>query len=244
MITSGFFNSINHDRVYNAEEMSNYFEGLVTDGVYEMVGGAMEVRPGGGLTVNVSPGRAMIDCRWLKNDADYSITLDPSDIQLDRLDRIVVKLDLKEREMTIEAVKGELATDPTPPVVSDTDTVKYLTLAYVSVKHAVTGLSIGSIYDRRGTADCPYISSLGNSSGMQKLQSSYDVAEESDTFYIRIQSYNHSTDILFVYLNGLLLVEDVEFTVTGTGYNSAIKLKSGRTIRAGNNLTFVILKSR
>ena len=43
MITSGFFNSINHDRVYNAEEMSNYFEGLVTSGIYEMIGGAFEV---------------------------------------------------------------------------------------------------------------------------------------------------------------------------------------------------------
>ena len=92
MITSGFFNSINHDRVYNAEEMSNYFEGLVTSGIYEMIGGAFEVTAAETtekLAVNVATGRAMIDCRWVRSDSVLSITLDNSDLQLDRIDSIV-----------------------------------------------------------------------------------------------------------------------------------------------------------
>lgn len=243
-ITSGFFNSVNHDRVYNAEEMSNYFEGLVYNGVYETVGNALKVVVNDGLTVNVLTGRAMIDCRWLKNDTAYGITLEVSDLQLDRIDRIVVKLDLTNRQMTLEAVKGEFASNPTPPTVTDTDTVKYLTIAYVKVNHGATNLIQDNIQDRRGTSDCPYVTPLGKGIGVQKLQNSYLVQTEQSVYAINIESFNKSTDVLLVNLNGIMLIEDVEFDITNNGYNAAIQLKNNRTIKPGNRLTFIVLKSR
>ena len=243
-ITSGFFNSVNHDRVYNAEEMSNYFEGLVYNGVYETVGNALKVVVNDGLTVNVLTGRAMIDCRWLKNDTAYGITLEASDLQLDRIDRIVVKLDLTNRQMTLEAVKGEFASNPTPPTVTDTDTVKYLTIAYVTINHGATNLIQDNIQDRRGTSDCPYVTPLGKGIGVQKLQNSYLVQTEQSVYAINIESFNKSTDVLLVNLNGIMLIEDVEFDVTKNGYNAAIQLKNNRTIKPGNRLTFIVLKSR
>ena len=243
-ITSGFFNSVNHDRVYNAEEMSNYFEGLVYNGVYETVGNALKVVVNDGLTVNVLTGRAMIDCRWLKNDTAYGITLEASDLQLDRIDRIVVKLDLTNRQLPLEAVKGEFASNPTPPTVTDTDTVKYLTIAYVKVNHGATNLIQDNIQDRRGTSDCPYVTPLGKGIGVQKLQNSYIVQTEQSVYAINIESFNKSTDVLLVNLNGIMLIEDVEFDVTNNGYNAAIQLKNNRTIKPGNRLTFIVLKSR
>lgn len=243
-ITSGFFNSIDHDRVYNAEEMSNYFEGLVYNGVYETVGNALKVVVNEGLTVNVSTGRAMIDCRWLKNDTVYGITLEASDLQLDRIDRIVVKLDLTNRKMTLEAVKGEIASNPVVPTITDTETVKYLTLAYVTINHDTTNLIQDNIQDRRGTSDCPYVTALGKGIGVQKLQNSYVVETEQSTYSINIESFNKSTDVLLVNLNGIMLIEDVEFDVTNNGYNAAIQLKNNRTIKPGNRLTFIVLKSR
>ena len=36
-VTYGFFSSLNSDRLYNADQMSNYFKGLITNGVYESV---------------------------------------------------------------------------------------------------------------------------------------------------------------------------------------------------------------
>ena len=47
--TSGFFNSVNGDRLYNADQMSHIFEGLITDGVYESVGNKLAVQPNSGL---------------------------------------------------------------------------------------------------------------------------------------------------------------------------------------------------
>ena len=249
MITSGFFNSINHDRVYNAEEMSNYFEGLVTNGIYEMIGGAFEVKAAETtekLAVNVATGRAMIDCRWIRSDSVLSITLDDSDLQIDRIDSIIIKLDLTNREMTVELVKGSLASNPEPPTLENTDTTKYLRVANIKVNHGATSLTQSDVADRRGTTDCPYVTTLGRGSGMsfQKLQNSYDITKSQSKCNINIENYNKSTDILFVYLNGILLIEDVEFDVVGNGYNAYIQLKDSRTVEAGNNLTFVVLKSR
>lgn len=249
MITSGFFNSINHDRVYNAEEMSNYFEGLITNGIYEMIGGAFAVTAAETtekLAVNVATGRAMIDCRWIRSDSVLNITLDDADLQLDRIDSIAIKLDLTNREMTVELIKGDLASNPVPPTLENTDTTKYLRVANISVPHNTVFLVQARIFDRRGTSDCPYVTTLGRGSGMsfQKLQNSYDVTAEQSSYYIHIQDYDKSTDILFVYLNGILLTEDVEFDVVNNGYNAYIQLKDNRTIKVGNNLTFVALKSR
>ena len=42
--TYGFYNSKNHDRTYNAEQMSSIFDGLIEDGIYESIGGAFLVK--------------------------------------------------------------------------------------------------------------------------------------------------------------------------------------------------------
>ena len=47
-ITYGFFNAIKqsdgtYDRMYNADQMSTYFEGLISDGIYESVDDGMQV---------------------------------------------------------------------------------------------------------------------------------------------------------------------------------------------------------
>lgn len=36
--TYGFFNSLNGDRKYTAEQLSSIFDGLITDGVFDSIG--------------------------------------------------------------------------------------------------------------------------------------------------------------------------------------------------------------
>ena len=48
MLTSGFFNSVDGDRKYNAEQMSQMFEGLIGDGIFESVGGKFKVSANSG----------------------------------------------------------------------------------------------------------------------------------------------------------------------------------------------------
>ena len=43
-VSSGFFDSVNHDRLYNADQVSSMFDGLILDGVYENMGEAFAIR--------------------------------------------------------------------------------------------------------------------------------------------------------------------------------------------------------
>lgn len=159
-IKYGYFNSVNGDRKYNAEDMSEYFDGLITNGVYESIGDKLQVSAGGGMSVNVGTGRAMIDCHWLKNDAVLNLPISQSDVQYDRIDCIAVKLDLTERTMSIEVIEGRTMTIPVTPIKSDTETVKYIWLAYIRINANTTSIPFSRIYDMRGGSMCPWVTGL------------------------------------------------------------------------------------
>ena len=55
-VTYGFYNSLNGDRKYNAEQVSSLFDGLIIDGVFASVGMAFAVKATTGITVNVGIG--------------------------------------------------------------------------------------------------------------------------------------------------------------------------------------------
>ena len=57
-VTYGFYNSLNGDRKYNAEQISSIFDGLIVDGVFASIGTAFSVKAAGGLTINVGIGKA------------------------------------------------------------------------------------------------------------------------------------------------------------------------------------------
>ena len=105
-ITYGFFNSLNGDRKYDADQMSEYFDGLVSNGVYENVGGALQVLASENMEVNVSTGRAIINCKWLKNDAVLTLNIEQSHPTLDRYTAVVARLDVANRLITITTKDG------------------------------------------------------------------------------------------------------------------------------------------
>lgn len=160
-ITSGFFNSIDGDRRYNADQMSTYFEGLVSDGVYENIGDRFIVTAGTGLTVNVGTGRALVKSHWIKNDATVSLTLDAADVQLPRIDAIVLRLDRTEggRNINIVVVTGTPATSPTFNY-SQSENVYDLVLATVWINKGTTQIVQGNITDRRSSKLCGWVTGI------------------------------------------------------------------------------------
>ena len=110
-VTYGFFNSLDSDRIYNADQMSTYFKGLVSDGVYESVDDAMIVRSDTGMNVTVGTGRAIIDCKWINIDSPVDVALSASHVTLNRYTAICVHLDVGNRLMEIMTIDGTNATD-------------------------------------------------------------------------------------------------------------------------------------
>ena len=162
-VTSGFFNSMSGDRKYNAEQIGNYFEGLVSNGVFENVGNKLVVTATSGLNISVGTGRAMINCHWLKNDTDLSFTLDPGDVQYDRYDYIILKLDLNNsaRSISILVRKGTPSINAQiAPNLERTNEVYELCLAAIKVTKNATSITQTNIADLRGTSYCGYVTGL------------------------------------------------------------------------------------
>ena len=159
-ITYGFFNSLDGDRMYNADQMSKYFKGLVSDGVYEGVGGALQVIAGSGMNVNVKTGRAIIDCKWLDSDAVTTLAISAAHVTLNRYTAVIVRLDMTNRLMTITTKDGTPATTPTRPTMTNSETIKEICLAYVYVAAGATSITQQNITDMRASSSCGWVTGL------------------------------------------------------------------------------------
>lgn len=148
-ITSGFFNSLNGDRKYNAAQMSEYFQGIISDGVLANYLDKMKVSAGSGMGVNIASGRAFIDSRWIESNAVEQFTLDASHPTLNRYDAIVIRLDYSSRDISFNVKKGENASDPVKPAITNSETVKELCLAYIYVAAGATSITQSNIQDTR-----------------------------------------------------------------------------------------------
>lgn len=177
-ITYGFFNSVNGDRKYNSDQMSTYFEGLVSDGVYESVGDKLQVKALSDMQIGVQSGRALIGSKWIKNDAVETINIAASHVLLNRYTAIVIRLDLTNREITIAVKDGENATDAVRPTMTDSVTTKELCLAYVYVKAGATAITQADIADMRGSSVCPWVTGLVKQVDTSELFLQYQTAYE------------------------------------------------------------------
>jgi hypothetical protein len=179
-LTYGFFNSINSDRVYNADQMSEMFDGLITDGVYQTVGDAMRVVASSGMTVNVSTGRARVNSQWAKVDSAYAITLNSAHVTLNRYTAICLRVDFANREIKLIARDGTNATSPTKPAIVRNSYYYELILAYVYVGAGKTAITQDNIEDTRANTDlCGIVSSLVQQIDTANLYNQYTAAYEA-----------------------------------------------------------------
>lgn len=162
-ITSGFFNSVSGDRLYNAETFNTFFEGLISqNGIYKGVADELAVTAGAsGLTVNVAEGKGLVNSHWFKLSAVETIELATAHNLFSRYDMITARWNSNTRDVTLQAVTGTPASNPTRPTPTVSDTIVEIVLAYVLVPANATSITTGNIYDQRAnTAVCGYITGL------------------------------------------------------------------------------------
>lgn len=161
-VTSGFFNSLNSDRRYNAEQMSAIFDGVINDGIFSSIGTAFTVTADSGFTVNVGIGRAWFDSIWIYNDAILPLTFDIPEVVLDRIDAIVIEINKTEevRAGSIKIVKGAPSSVPNRPTLTKNTYVTQYPLAYVEINAGKINIAQSKITSMIGTSECPYITGI------------------------------------------------------------------------------------
>lgn len=166
MINSYFFNALPNadgswDREYNAENFSDYLNLIVGSGVFPNPSTNLQVMASSGFNLVVKAGSAWINGKKMENTTDYSITLDGSDVLLNRIDRVIFYLDMQAREMGIDVLKGTLATNPVAPDLTRTATRQEYCLATVAINKQVLAISQADITDTRADSDvCGWVAGL------------------------------------------------------------------------------------
>lgn len=146
---SGFFNSVNGDRRYKADFFAEYFASFIGNGVFPNPSTGLQILTNGNLTVSMKPGKAWINGYYFNNDADYNLSLAIADGILNRIDRIVLRLDFSERQITPVIKKGALSSSPVAPALQRDADAYELGIADIYVARGATVISQANITDLR-----------------------------------------------------------------------------------------------
>lgn len=123
---SGFFNSEitswdasglpEFDRAESADFFAEFFLTFFKNGVFNDPANSLQVQENtsGGMTVMVRPGKALINGYFAWEGDVRTLQFQASEAQ-DRIDRVVLRLNLATRTIDLAVSKGVAATLPTPP---------------------------------------------------------------------------------------------------------------------------------
>ncbi|HAK42901.1 MAG TPA: hypothetical protein DCM59_09670 [Clostridium sp.] len=127
---SGFFNG---DQEYGQEEFNRYFDNIYESGVsvnnYNTMTLAVSKTSTG---ISIDKGFSIIKGFYLYNDSIKTINI-TRDANYDRLDRVVIRLNLSNKKVSIEVKQGVAGSSPVVPTLQRDNLVYELSLAQVKV---------------------------------------------------------------------------------------------------------------
>ena len=244
---SGFFNAKqnidgSYDRTYDANDISNYLGGLISDGVVQSSADALQVSvEQASMQVQIRPGRAFLNNRWFTADSVITLPLTRAHGTLSRITAVALHFDEVNREVIPVCVDGTLASSPVAPQLDD----KYLLLALVAVPANPSNLSQITVSDSR-----KFVHALVNYDFDQSvLQREYIKAFNAWFEGVKNQLGTDAAGNLQNQINALKpKVDTVNNALTFSGQNTttrgqldvAGKLNAQNGLAIGGNDTFIV----
>lgn len=155
----GFYNYNAGDvdpKVYDSEDMSKIFDGIITDGVYQNYKNGLWVKASEVANqVIISSGRAWFDHTWSYVDADtiFDLTSYPISEPYTRIDAIVLDVDTINRTNEIKVIQGtEVTASPVKPTLINTTGHVQHGLAFITRIGGQNVITQDRIEDVRGQA--------------------------------------------------------------------------------------------
>lgn len=225
-IKYGFFNSVNSDRKYNADDFNAFFNGILSDtGVMKKSGNGLKITAGDGMTVNLTTGRARINQHFVAVTAPINIELSGSSLTLNRYDAICLRMTASERKIEYAVIEGTPASTAVKPSIIRTDDITDVCLAYVYIPSGSSAVASGDIEDTRDdTALCGFLELDVDAVdvGLVEYRSNASVSSSTASLNPGIAQYDSANDILDVYVNGFKMIKGVDYTESGTGTGTQV----------------------
>ena len=164
MLKFSFFDSIigadgQPDRAFGAGDFSKYFGTLIKNGIFPNPSSNFQIMGDqNNMTVKSEAGLAWIEGHLGYDDSVYILNIDKADSTMDRIDRIVLRLDTLERCIKWVVKKGEFSVSPIPkPLQRDADGYE-IAIADVRVGKGVSKITQSAITDlRMNTELCGWV---------------------------------------------------------------------------------------
>ena len=217
MIKTGFFNAVDDDRDYNADDISNYFQGVVDDGIFKNYLNSLQVVINeNGTIATLKSGKCIVKGKYILNTSDLDFTIDSvSQSQQTRIDAIVAYADLSTRTAGFKYVKGNNDASNSSEL-TETQNYKAIPIAYLSVYYMYP-VDIDDCRDSNWIRLTNLIPTITREQVSYYFPESFLVDSNTGNYYIdlSLDYYNPELkgDLLNVYVNGNLLSE--EFLITG-----------------------------
>lgn len=188
-VTYGFYNALNHDRLYDAIQMSSIFDGIIRDGIFSTIGDTMIVTaPEDGMYVNVGSGRAWFNHTWTLNDTAYPIEAEVAEVVLDRIDAVILEVNssAEVRANSIKFLKGTPSSNPVKPTLTHNAEVNQYALAYVRIRAGQTTIFQSDIENAVGTDETPFITGVLQQVSIETLLKQWEA--EFNTYFTNFQN--------------------------------------------------------
>lgn len=270
---SGFYNAMlvngDYDRKYNADDYKNVFAAFIKDGVRRSGADDFKVTASG-LALTVKLGYAVCGGRWVHLDSDYSLgSITPPVGDYSRIDSVVLRVDAREttRAASLLIRRGTASANPVAPAKDTTTGVTELIIAHVRVAPSATTVTLNDT--RPNTSLCGWVTTpVGYDDFFASLDSQFDewfartkdtvasvtlfkqykwrtvLAGTATSVTFSIPQYTSGgTDIIQVYVNGLLETEGVDYTLSGSRITFITAGGGNGTKVAGTEIVVLCYKS-
>lgn len=161
-----FFNHIDGDRQYFADDFAEYFRQVLTNGILNGGTNLQVYCNGSDRVARIKPGRAWIEGYFYKLTDELELPLAEAHGTYDRIDRIVVRLNRNPIHRHIRAfvLTGEPAMEPVAPALRRDVLDEYvyeISLAQILVVHNTSVVQPVNVTDERLDASvCGLVNSL------------------------------------------------------------------------------------
>lgn len=224
-----FFNSVPGDpRVYQASDFASYFGNVLSTGVLHIdnvPGLKVKVVPGT-LQTAVEYGGAIMRGHLYENTEEEFLTHSLPESSLDRIDRIVLRLDSRnsERNILLHIKEGNPASNPVPPDLQRDNFIYELSLAQVRVRANTSSLQASDLKDERLDKNlCGLVYSLlGNS----ELERQFNAHLADDARHITEFSRVFKGDLNTLKANGFYYADSSATNKPTTGINGYVLVES------------------
>lgn len=227
---SRFFDHIDGDRTYNADDFAEYFRQILTTGVMDTGDNLRVYTIGTDRIARIKVGKAWIEGYFYKLTEELELQLDEAHGTYDRIDRIVLRLDKNTEARNIRAFikKGEATASPIAPPIIREGNIYEISLAQILIIHNTTAIPTGNVTDERlDTEVC----------GITNMALAYD------EYALKTELGDINDVELPTEIKGKPLTEmaKVNFTQVVNGKNKleiAVNDKGGRVNKVGDIATF------